>query len=121
MTPEQEATCEYLIAYRNPDGSLLLPQFGGCWHCDITERESFCAECGEHYSKCDNPNLATPQGFFDLKNAMKRREDYNYFLESIGGFGPGELGFTWPLFPDDDINPLTFPSTVATYLKGLER
>lgn len=26
MTPEQQATCEYLVTYRNPDGSLLLLQ-----------------------------------------------------------------------------------------------
>lgn len=132
MTPEQIAISKYLIEYRNQDGSLLLPQYGGCWH--SAEKQYYTDECGDRdfvyrCSVCrkvvsrSNPNLATPDGFFALWDAMQAREDWDEFDKFLW-----EQYVIWYSKHDTDIkfsawliNPLTFPETVAAYLKGLER
>lgn len=135
MTPKQQATCEYLVTYRNPDGSLLLPQFGGCWHSNdklklIRDHDGwadwYCSKCGNYISEVkwedgvptqplalNNPNLFTWPNFGILWEAMQAREDWWRFAKTIS---------MWTNHIEDrHINPATFPSTVESYLKGLER
>lgn len=113
----QTETSRYLIEYRNPDGSLLLPQFGGCWH-------TLQYEHGQNYSqagciKCrhsgeiaifKNPNLFTWANFGLLWEAMQARDDWWKFERSSSQWTNH--------IRTEHINPLTFPATVRAYLKG---
>lgn len=125
MTPEE--TKRYLIEYSNASGELLLPQFGGCWHDfkrrDVAKDEApwWSCRCGfEDYVTLGNhnPNLSTPDGFFALWNAMQAREDWEDFAyELFYCYSDESCGEAYKR----SINPITFPATVAAYLKGLER
>lgn len=128
MTPKQQATCEYLVTYRNPDGSLLLPQFGGCWH--STDYHSLPVEFTPKCDKCervrkvaDNPDLFTWPNFGILWEAMQARD----FLADNEFWYVMNTQFKQVMMSHHKIdmyqfiNPTTFPFTVAAYLRGLER
>lgn len=141
MTEQQQATCEYLVTYRNPDGSLLLPQHGGCWHEEESTKPyhdgsvvSVC-KCGKQsfayngvwtkFKRGDaelfnNPNLFTWPGFGELWEAMQAREDFDRFHNYLVGVWYQDIDGESP-FSVWLNNPATFLSTVESYLQGLER
>lgn len=129
---------QFLVEYKDEHG-LLLPQYGGCWHTEsnTVPYHDFklipicrCGKRGRAYHPNDfvvvekfaNPNLATPDGFFVLLNAMKAREDFDYFMCRLF-----YRGYNTPQDAKNDndgylhmdyIDPITFPGIVRAYLEG---
>jgi len=122
MTPEQEATSRYLVEARNTDGSLVFPQFGGCWHNVIPEESEdgyLCSICRQWrrspYSW--NPDLFTWPSFGILWEGMQAREYWEEFYSECVDYYACCGGMQ---LMENLINPATFPFTVAAYLKGLK-
>jgi len=123
MMTTQEVN-QYLVEARNPDGSLVFPQFGGCWHSwlDNNREEGtlLCKKCKVLlFETPDNPDLFTWPSFGILWEAMQSREDFGPQLISNIFIKPQDDA-EYRIFSLHVVNPATFPGVVAAYLKGLK-
>lgn len=116
----REEINRFLVEAKNPDGSLFLSQYDGCWHKHAAGGTIyFCVKCKSNNVTKPNPDLHTWPGFGDLWETMQKREDWEAFKAHCNGeywpeFGDGPI----PLgFHEETINPLTFPGIVAEWRK----
>lgn len=98
-----------------------------CWHeidGDNGPYNTFCKKCGirfpvihvsDWYASKINPDLITWEGFGLMWEAMRKREDWFLFAESVGVVRPA-LTTVCVWIADEYINPTLFFNAVAEWL-----